>query len=57
VDRIVIDGAVEGIAKGAAGSSESLADLQNGDVQWYGAMIAVGVVVLLTVVVWLTRGA
>jgi NADH-quinone oxidoreductase subunit L len=56
-DRIVIDGAVEGLAKALAGLSESLSELQNGDVQWYGAMTAVGVVVLLTVVVWLTRGA
>ena len=56
-DRIVIDGTVEGSAKVVTGISEWLRDLQNGDVQWYGAMTAAGVVVLLTVVVWLTRGA
>jgi NADH-quinone oxidoreductase subunit L len=56
-DRIAIDGAVEGVAKGADGLAEWLRELQNGDVHWYGAMTAAGVVVLLTIVVWLTRGA
>ncbi len=56
-DRIVIDGTAEGVSKGAGGIAEWLRELQNGDVHWYGAMTAAGVVVLLTVVVWLTRGA
>ena len=55
-DRIVIDGGVEGVGRGAKAAAEWVSDLQNGDVHWYGAMTAAGVVVLLTVVVWLTRG-
>jgi NADH-quinone oxidoreductase subunit L len=53
VDRLVIDGTVEGTAVVAKWLGGVSSDLQNGDVQWYGAVIVAGVALLLAVSVYL----
>jgi NADH-quinone oxidoreductase subunit L len=55
VDRWLIDGTVEGSAAAVRWISGSMRDLQNGDVQWYGAVIVVGVTLMLAATVWLGR--
>jgi len=55
VDRFVIDGAVEGSAVLARLAGGATSDLQSGDVQWYGTVIAAGVALLLAIAVWLGR--
>lgn len=54
-DRLAIDGLAEGLASLASRVGAAMADLQSGDTQWYGALMATGVVVLVASVVWLVR--
>lgn len=46
VDQKLIDGAVNGVGKGARAGSARLRLVQTGDVQWYAALMLIGVVVL-----------
>ncbi|HEY5540906.1 MAG TPA: NADH-quinone oxidoreductase subunit L [Coriobacteriia bacterium] len=55
VDRWVIDGTVEGTAALAQWLSTSTSEVQNGDVQWYGAVIVLAIAVMLAMTVWLGR--
>ncbi len=52
VDRYVIDGTVEGTATFASWLGKVGSDWQTGDVQGYGAVIALGVALLLAVTFW-----
>jgi NADH-quinone oxidoreductase subunit L len=54
-DRTVIDGIAEGVASMASRMGELFSEVQSGDVQWYGALMATGVVVLVAAAVWLVR--
>ncbi|MDY0088029.1 MAG: NADH-quinone oxidoreductase subunit L [Coriobacteriia bacterium] len=56
VDRKLIDGFVEGIARMARGVGRVLTSLQSGDVQWYATMLGAGVVALLALVSYIGRG-
>ncbi len=49
-DRLIADGAAEGIAGVAARVGAGLSRLQSGDAQAYSLAVAVGVVVMLVVV-------
>jgi len=49
-ERSVVDGAAEGFARAVNGLGRILSLLQNGDGQWYGAMLGAGVVIMLAVV-------
>jgi NADH:ubiquinone oxidoreductase subunit 5 (subunit L)/multisubunit Na+/H+ antiporter MnhA subunit len=55
VDRFVIDGVVEGSATVAQWAGGVVSRLQNGDTQWYGALIAAGVALMLAASIWLGR--
>jgi NADH-quinone oxidoreductase subunit L len=55
VDRYLIDGAVEGSAVVARWAGQVVSRLQNGDAQWYGALIAAGVALMLVASIWLGR--
>ncbi|MFA5845072.1 MAG: NADH-quinone oxidoreductase subunit L [Coriobacteriia bacterium] len=55
VDRRVIDGAVEGTAKGARRAGGLVSALQSGDAQWYAALMAAGVIVMLALGTWVSR--
>jgi NADH-quinone oxidoreductase subunit L len=55
LDRYVIDGTVEGAAAVARWMGGLASELQNGDVQWYGAAIVTGVALLMALSVWLGR--
>jgi NADH-quinone oxidoreductase subunit L len=55
VDRLVVDGIVEGSAVLARKAGAAASELQTGDTQWYGSAIVVGTVLLLAVSVWLGR--
>jgi len=55
VDRLVVDGIVEGVGGLAWRVGSLLARLQSGDAQWYSAMIGIGVVLLLIASVWMGR--
>jgi NADH-quinone oxidoreductase subunit L len=55
VDRLVIDGIVEGSAVFVAWLGSLASEMQTGDAQWYGMAIAVGIAVLLAVTVWVGR--
>jgi NADH-quinone oxidoreductase subunit L len=55
VDRIVIDGIVEGSGRAAKALGSWLSELQNGDVQWYSALVAAGGVLAVTLAWWLGR--
>jgi NADH-quinone oxidoreductase subunit L len=55
VDRIVIDGAVEGSAKVARSAGALSSAIQTGDTQRYAAAIVIGVAVLLGLGVWVGR--
>ncbi len=46
LDRVVIDGAVEGVAKIANATGSGLRKVQYGDAQWYTALMGAGMVVL-----------
>jgi len=54
-DRAGVDGVAEGVGAVARKLGSALSDIQNGDGQWYAALIAAGVVVLLAAVVWVAR--
>ncbi len=55
VDRFLIDGFVEGTATLARWSGGVVSRLQSGDAQWYGALIATGVALMLAASIWLGR--
>jgi NADH:ubiquinone oxidoreductase subunit 5 (subunit L)/multisubunit Na+/H+ antiporter MnhA subunit len=55
VDRYLIDGAVEGSAVVARWAGGVVSRVQNGDAQWYGALIAAGVALMLVASIWLGR--
>jgi len=55
VDRYVIDGIVEGSAVVARWAGGAVSRLQNGDPQWYGALIVSGVTLVLAASIWLGR--
>jgi NADH-quinone oxidoreductase subunit L len=55
VDRIVIDGAVEGSGRAAKALGAWLSKLQNGDVQWYAALVTAGGVLAVTLAWWMGR--
>jgi NADH-quinone oxidoreductase subunit L len=55
VDRYLIDGTVEGSATVARWAGGVVSRLQNGDAQWYGALIAAGVALMLVASTWLGR--
>jgi NADH-quinone oxidoreductase subunit L len=55
VDRFVIDGTVEGSATVATWVGGVVSRLQNGDAQWYGALIATGVALMLAASIWMGR--
>ncbi len=55
VDRYLIDGTVEGTATVARWAGGVVSRLQNGDAQWYGALIAAGVALMLVASIWLGR--
>ena len=55
VDRYLIDGTVEGTASVASWLGRLGSGWQSGDVQGYGAAIALGVALLLAVTVWMGR--
>ena len=54
-DRLAIDGLAEGVATMASRVGGLLAEIQSGDGQWYAALMATGVVVLIAAAVWLVR--
>jgi NADH:ubiquinone oxidoreductase subunit 5 (subunit L)/multisubunit Na+/H+ antiporter MnhA subunit len=47
VDRLVIDSLAEGVGRAASVVGSWFAEIQNGDGQWYAALLATGVVILL----------
>lgn len=49
-DRVVIDGAVNGIGRATRGGAARLRTIQNGYVRWYALMIALGTVLVLVFV-------
>jgi NADH-quinone oxidoreductase subunit L len=55
VDRVLIDGTVEGSAKLAQLAGRAVGAAQNGDAQWYGAVIAVGAALILGVSILMGR--
>ena len=55
VDRFLIDGVVEGSAAVAGWAGGVVSRIQNGDAQWYGALIAAGVALMLVASIWLGR--
>ena len=54
-DRLVIDGIAEGVAALASRVGGLFAEVQSGDGQWYAALMATGVVLLVAAAVWLVR--
>jgi NADH-quinone oxidoreductase subunit L len=52
-DRIVIDGIVEGSARAAKAVGAWFTGLQNGDVQWYAALVAAGGLLAVTLSWWM----
>ncbi len=55
VERVIIDGIVEGIGRATRRLGHGAAELQNGDPQRYAAWIAVGAIAAVAVTVWLGR--
>ena len=55
VDRLAIDGLAEGVASVASRVGGLFSEVQSGDGQWYAALMATGVVLLLAAAVWLVR--
>jgi NADH-quinone oxidoreductase subunit L len=55
VDRIVIDGIAEGSARLAKNVGERFSGLQNGDVQFYTALVGLGTVLVIAATIWLGR--
>ena len=55
IDRYVIDGSVEVVARLARRFGGLTSDIQTGDTQWYGVMIVAGVALMLAVSAWLGR--
>jgi hypothetical protein len=51
----VIDGAVEGSGRAAKALGAWLSKLQNGDVQWYAALVTAGGVLAVTLAWWMGR--
>ena len=49
-DRVVIDGAVNGVGRFTRGSAARLRSVQNGYVRFYALMIAVGAVLMVAFV-------
>jgi NADH-quinone oxidoreductase subunit L len=54
-DRMLIDGIAEGVASLASRVGGLFAEVQSGDGQWYAALMATGVVLLVAAAVWLVR--
>ncbi len=54
-DRLVVDGAVEGIGGLARRFGDAFSRLQSGDAQWYVTLIGVGVLLMLVASVWMGR--
>jgi NADH-quinone oxidoreductase subunit L len=54
-DRAWIDAFVEGVGSVSARLGGWLTGLQNGDTQWYAALLGAGVVVLLAITMWAGR--
>ncbi len=54
-DRLAIDGIAEGVASTASRIGGLFTEIQSGDAQWYGALMATGVLVLVAAAVWLVR--
>jgi NADH-quinone oxidoreductase subunit L len=54
-DRAGVDGAAEGVGSLARRLGNAFSELQNGEGQWYAAMVAAGVVLVLAAVVWVAR--
>jgi NADH-quinone oxidoreductase subunit L len=55
VDRIVIDGIAEGSGRVAKRIGEAFSALQNGDVQFYTALVGLGTVLVIAATIWLGR--
>jgi NADH-quinone oxidoreductase subunit L len=55
VDRLAIDGLAEGVASVAARVGGLFSGIQSGDGQWYAALMATGVILLVAAAVWLVR--
>jgi NADH-quinone oxidoreductase subunit L len=55
VDRAGVDGAAEALASLAQRAGDAMTAVQNGDGQWYAALVAAGVIVVLAAAVWLAR--
>jgi NADH-quinone oxidoreductase subunit L len=55
VDRLAVDGLAEGVAVIASRIGGLFTEVQSGDGQWYAALMATGVVVLVAAAVWLVR--
>jgi hypothetical protein len=55
LDRIVIDGVAEGGGRMAKRIGEAFADVQNGDVQFYTALVGLGAVIAIAATIWLGR--
>jgi NADH-quinone oxidoreductase subunit L len=53
IDRIVIDGIVEGSGRATKALGVWLAKLQNGDAQWYAALAAAGGILAVTLAWWM----
>jgi NADH-quinone oxidoreductase subunit L len=54
-DRALIDGIAEGAASLARRIGAGFGEVQNGDGQWYAALIGTGVVLLLAATIWVVR--
>jgi NADH-quinone oxidoreductase subunit L len=55
VDRIVIDGIVEGSGRAAKALGAWLSRLQSGDAQWYAALVAAGGLLAVSLAWWMGR--
>lgn len=55
VDRIVIDGVAEGTGRLARRVGKAFSGLQNGDVQFYTALVGLGAVLAIAATIWLGR--
>ena len=54
-DRILIDGLVEGVAKGVKRTGAWFSDMQTGDAGWYGTLVGLGAVVVIALSIWMGR--
>ena len=54
-DRAVVDAAVQGFGNGWIGFAQRIKSIQSGKVQWYGWFFVVGVLVLASVIIWMSK--